>query len=433
VSADTVLGRDPAAGVCIDDAEVSWAHAVIREDGDRHTIADLGSTNGTLLNGAPVREPLLLSDGDRIEVGSGICFLYEIESEEPREGRWRPNAARLGAFAVVLIATAAALAYWVHTPERSDPVLEKATELAREGLTAARRGDASSAKTHLQSAIGELYRNGRLDHVTRAEVPRQGMNLLSEQIGEGVDLWTIFNDTLRSSRPKPPIAKAAGECRLDSVEVRNVETCLRERLESVLIGLRQDATAIPPDFHREVGTTMKLEHDFLARSLERGRPLIPMLRRQLEDARMPPLLHYVALIESGYQNTATSVAQAAGLWQLMPDTARQYGLSVGSGRDDRRDPEKSTQIAARYLRDLAFEFGGDALLLALTGYNRGENGVRRALKKLDDPFSDRSYWRLVERQLIPEETAHYVPRFLAAAVAGEAGLPSAEALEAAGY
>jgi hypothetical protein len=59
--------------------------------------------------------------------------------------------------------------------------------------------------------------------------------------------------------------------------------------------------------------------------------------------------------------------------------------------------------------------------------------VRRALKKLDDPFRDRSYWRLVERQLLPEETRKYVTRFVAAAVAGEAGLPSRKALVDAGY
>ena len=71
--------------------------------------------------------------------------------------------------------------------------------------------------------------------------------------------------------------------------------------------------------------------------------------------------------------------------------------------------------------------------MALAGYNRGENGVRRALKRLENPFEDRSYWRLVEMDLLPEETATYVPRFIAAAVAGEAGLPDVETLRAAGY
>ena len=160
---------------------------------------------------------------------------------------------------------------------------------------------------------------------------------------------------------------------------------------------------------------------------------VERIKTEFEKENMPPLLHYLALIESGYKNDAVSPARAAGMWQFMPATARQYKLRVGSSVDDRYDVEKSTRAAVKYLKGLAFEFGGDALLLALAGYNRGENGVRRALKKLDDPFSDRSYWRLVEEGLLPVETARYVTRFVAAAVVGEAGLPDRDDLERAGF
>ncbi len=66
-------------------------------------------------------------------------------------------------------------------------------------------------------------------------------------------------------------------------------------------------------------------------------------------------------------------------------------------------------------------------------YDPGDNGVRRVLKPLDDPFSDRSDWWLVEEGLWPAETADSVPRFMAEAVAGEGGLPLLEVLSAAGY
>ena len=112
------------------------------------------------------------------------------------------------------------------------------------------------------------------------------------------------------------------------------------------------------------------------------------------------------------------------MWQFMPATARGYGLRVDAEVDERTDPEKATRAAAHYLRDLAFEFGGDALLLAIASYNKGENGIRRALKKLDDPRTERSYWTLVQRDLLPQETRDYVPRLIAAAALGEGGLPS---------
>jgi membrane-bound lytic murein transglycosylase D len=222
-------------------------------------------------------------------------------------------------------------------------------------------------------------------------------------------------------------------CRLDRVPASQIRACVHEQVELVLIALRQDPTGIPPGFADAVGRRMLYEYDLIGEALERGEPVIPMLREELEKARMPPLLHYLALIESGYRPDAQSPARALGMWQFMPGTARQYGMKVTASRDDRRDPQRSTQAAARYLRDLAFEFGGDALLLALASYNRGENGVRRALKKLDDPFSDRSYWRLVEEGLLPVETSRYVTRFVAAAVAGEAGLPDRSDLERAGF
>jgi membrane-bound lytic murein transglycosylase D len=158
-----------------------------------------------------------------------------------------------------------------------------------------------------------------------------------------------------------------------------------------------------------------------------------MMRGELERKKMPPLLHYVAAIESGYRSEARSHAGAVGLWQFMPRTAADYGLRVGGEGDEREDPEKATRAAAHYLQHLVFEFGSDALLLALAGYNYGQERVRGALKKLEDPFHDRSYWRLVERGLLPEETAAYVARFTAAALAGEAGLPREETLRAAGY
>jgi membrane-bound lytic murein transglycosylase D len=111
------------------------------------------------------------------------------------------------------------------------------------------------------------------------------------------------------------------------------------------------------------------------------------------------------------------------MWQFIRGTAVRYDLKVTAGTDERKDWEKSTVAAAAYLNDLAFDFGVDALFLALAGYNRGEGGVRRALRNLSNPYTDRSYWRLKELQMLPEETRNYVPRFVAHAVAGEGGLP----------
>ena len=256
--------------------------------------------------------------------------------------------------------------------------------------------------------------------------------LLEPLLDPPADLEDIFRESLEA--PPPPVAPVEKPgCRLDRVAPREFELCLRSSVEQVMRELHQDPAEVPPWFYRKVGERLAAERDFIERALARGEGTIPMLEEELRAARMPPLLHYLALIESGYRDDARSQAGAVGMWQFVPSTARDYGLRITTGRDDRRDAAKSTRAAARYLRDLTFDFGGDALLLALAGYNRGENGVRRALRRLESPWSDRSLWALIEGGLLPQETADYLPRYMAAAVAGEAGLPSEDQLRAAGY
>ena len=125
----------------------------------------------------------------------------------------------------------------------------------------------------------------------------------------------------------------------------------------MLTGLRQDAQDVPAGFYRTVGERMRRERAFLERALQRGEYLVPMLTVELEEARMPWLLHYLALIESGYRPDVKSKAGARGLWQFMPATGREYGLKVDSKADERLNPEKSTYAAARYLKRLYLRFG----------------------------------------------------------------------------
>jgi Transglycosylase SLT domain/FHA domain len=418
-AAPFTLGRDPGCDLVLSHARVSRLHARIEPSERGHVLTDLQSANGTAVDGRPVHAPLELRSGDRIALAGEVELVYERRLSLPTAA-W------------VAAAVGVALAFGLFLALRGDPVMEEATRLAAEGVSASQRGDYPTAKVRLKSAVGLMLREGRLDDVPRSAVMRTAMDRLDARLGGDVDLASVFERALAETRPVAPKAGHAA-CRLDRVPPDRLDDCIRERVRLVMIGLRQDPDAVPDDFYAQVGRRLSLEHDFIENALERAPRYSAMMSEELANAKMPPLLRYLALIESGYRVRARSAAGAVGLWQFLPGTARDYGLVVSDTRDDRADAQLSTQAAARYLRALAFEFGGDALLLALASYNRGENAVRRALKRLDDPFSERSYWALVEAHYLPPETAEYVSRFVAAAVAGEGGLPPEQALAAAGY
>ena len=132
------------------------------------------------------------------------------------------------------------------------------------------------------------------------------------------------------------------------------------------------------------------------------------LTRILIEEKLPVEVLSVALVESGFNPLALSPKTARGIWQLMPDTARRYGLTVEPGNDHRTHPEHATRAAARYLQDLYRMFGDWEL--ALAAYNAGEDRVQRAIERA----GARDFNELARRKLLPPETRNYVPAVLAA-------------------
>jgi hypothetical protein len=143
---------------------------------------------------------------------------------------------------------------------------------------------------------------------------------------------------------------------------------------------------------------------YLESRLQQSAPVIRYIGQQLKKMRLPEWLVWLPLLESSYRSQAVSSAGAAGVWQLMPDTATRFGLAVSVGQDERFQLERSTQAALRYLQWLVNYFSGD-WALALAGYNAGEMRIKLAQNKAQQT----AYCDLV----LPTETQHYVPRLLA--------------------
>jgi len=217
-----------------------------------------------------------------------------------------------------------------------------------------------------------------------AVTPRPSMTLDGEEFQR--ELQTAYESILaRTDVPTPPA----------DVPVADVEA----------------AASIPIPEHSTIDSALHLfsvgMKDSIQTSLNRSARFKKLIDKALEEQDLPKGLAYLPVIESAYIPGLTSRAGAHGIWQFMPDTAREYGLRVDWWVDERADPERSTHAAAAYLHDLYRMF--DDWSLALAAYNCGPGRVRRTLT--DSGAS--TFWELLDQGLLPKETRGYVPTFYA--------------------
>ena len=145
----------------------------------------------------------------------------------------------------------------------------------------------------------------------------------------------------------------------------------------------------------------------IAYCLGAGNFYMPIFEEALETYQIPLELKYLPVIESALNPKAVSRVGAAGLWQFMPATGRQYNLQMNSLVDERRDPIKASYAAAHLLSDLYKVFGDWNLVIA--AYNCGPGNVSKAIQRSG---GSKDYWQIYP--YLPRETRGYVPAFIAA-------------------
>lgn len=216
-----------------------------------------------------------------------------------------------------------------------------------------------------------------------------------------------------ASSPSRSAAKLQAEEYRKALEAAYGEIVAREGKPVVAPAVDVEAAAsIPiPDHPTIRGALQYFTTDLkpsIQESLLRSGKYKKLIDKALDDYKLPRGLAYLPVIESAYVPSVTSRAGAHGIWQFMPETARDYGLRVDWWVDERADPERSTRAAAAYLKDLYRQFNDWPL--ALAAYNAGPGRIRRAMQSTGAV----TFWDLLENAAVPKETRGYVPTFFAA-------------------
>ncbi|MBG9375225.1 lytic transglycosylase domain-containing protein [Panacibacter sp. DH6] len=136
-----------------------------------------------------------------------------------------------------------------------------------------------------------------------------------------------------------------------------------------------------------------------------GEPYFAIYERILSANNLPVELKYLSVVESNLKGGCVSYAGAVGPWQLMPDEARRFGLKVSRGYDERTNFYKSTEAAAKLLKELYEDYND--WLLVIAAYNCGKGGVNKAIAKA----GSKNFYEL--QMFLPEETRGHVKKYIA--------------------
>ncbi len=407
----------------INDAGLARRHASINREGRRLWALDEGSPDGTFVNGRRVPpQGLPLADGDEIFLGQHTTIILHLPAPAPPDAPAQvvarhSSASRLSLALAVLIPVLCLVVVAVLFNRFSG-----APDVSRQRAApvAAPHDDLSAARTVPPDAVSR----------TPDAIPQPASGGHDSANPNGATETPVLNvEAGQSRRGAKLYLQMSREEQLQFLEQRAQHI-------SILMGNR------PYAFNEEVLGYIKQYVDGYARRVgnnsgrmwgedlrsvfARARTLYaPHIIRAFNARNVPPVVGlYIVMIETEYHNLSNeNFAGAAGLFQFIGPTASQYGVAPS----ERTNVEKMAPAAANYMADRIAEFGTDSMsvALAIAGYNRSADSVRRDLRDvLNDRNKERSFWTLVanSNQLdhwFQNENIKYVPKFFAAAIIGE--------------
>lgn len=446
------IGRDPNNELVVEGPEASIAssrHAEIRRTGNSFQLKDLGSTNGTYLDGQRVSEASI-QNHSLVSLGPGgaeFQFEVDLQTEERLSETIRVaslpeqlSAQPVGKVSIVMGNNPGS------SHRQQEELLKDAVQRARQVRRAGIGGQTSIIMREMLDKA--IHRSGKRFKLTIALLIAalltvsiysvwviQGLKHQKSQIDLQIgqierELQNAGDDTKRVDELLEKLngyqaqALTMQKNLLYRLGVRSEEQDFVEsEIQKLMREFGAEEYSIPSEFLEQVRRFIRQyqerDRENMERALGRSRKELEAARKQLQADNLPPDLAYMVLVESAFITGSSSSAGAAGLWQFTAATAKAYGLKVGDGVDERLDARKSTQAAGRYMRELILDFGsGSSVMLALAAYNLGPGKVKRVVRTVDDPIKQRNFWYLYRTKALPAETREYIPKTIAAITIG---------------
>lgn len=470
------LGRDAGCEIQVDASLASRRHAEVRFEEGAWWLHDLGSTNGTYVEGRRI-DALRLGRSTQVRCGrEGPAIHFEVDADayhdEPASTPRRATDA--GELQVPDEPSVRREPEVSATPVQEEaPKLRSTQEFARYYFGKRDTGQEAGQHTRMirrayQSAHRKQRRGYRFLAVLAVLVTLAALGIAWWQTQRAAGVGDL-QYALRAQEAEIARIRTVLEERSDAsleeqlLEMQERRATLQARYDGYIqeYGIRRELTEeervifkvarifnesqeqMPPEFVRavreQIGVWQTSGRQTFITAVERAeeRGYTGEIVRTMQEHGLPPEFFYLALQESTFRPMIvgpwTRYGHAKGMWQFIPETAKIYGLELGprvdegvyDEQDDRHDVQKSTVAAARYLRDIYGYLAHASGLLAMASYNWGEHRIVGKLDELmvgiPDTPQARSYWRFytVYSDRMPEQTKEYVIKIFSAAVIGE--------------
>lgn len=436
----TTFGRGDA-DCRLDDQGLSRIHATIYRDGDNIWIVDENSTNGSFVNGEPVRgSGTILKNGDVIKIGNHTKMIVKFAAAKP--------AAQTAASNQTIPVNSVSSSPAIVNSSMVVPILLTMCALFVIGVTALFVG-VKVLSNDSKIAYKPADDNYEITEETPVEVGNKpGRTPKPEKTAANSTAdssnLTATPETLNSGTTV--VLPTGKKYQAMSEDEKNRYIAVKAEKVARIIG-NQKSEPIPPEAVQEikkylngyVGRLAKARNDNCTQGgwvksdfltvLERASKNSPFINRAFNAAGIEPQIGiYVAMIESEHCPCLESPTRAKGMFQFLASSAPDYGLHP----DQRCEPEPSAKAAAQYIKSLMGRFGtaADSVPLSIASYNSGQGNLSKNLDKVFAAVAnqDRNFWTLAANQSKMEggaakqfsnENVKYVPKFFATAIIGE--------------